>query len=109
MTVRAAFRVQGEACAALGSPFMDQLMSLIGERLSEGAVAEHVLNWPGDPSVSADSVPLRFAGALHALRLQELAFSRVYPPHEVGDEGKIEPENRFEATVAFTSSICPEY
>lgn len=86
MTIRAAFRVQGEACAALGSPFMGRLMPLIGERLAEGPVADRVLNWQGDPSPSADSVPLRLAGALHALKIESRALTDVYPPHDVDDD-----------------------
>ena len=87
MTVRGAFEVQSRACAALGSPFMERLMALAAERLAPGApVADRVLGWTGDPSPFADSVPLRLAGALHALRLEGLALSEVYPPREVPDD-----------------------
>ncbi len=86
MNIRAAFHAQGEVCASLGSPFMGRLMPLLGERLSTGVVADRVLGWPGDPSPSADSVPLRLAGALHALRLEGLALGEVYPPHDVSDD-----------------------
>ncbi len=86
MTVRAAFDAQGRACAALGSAFMGRLMPLIGERLRSGTVAERVLGWVGDPGPSADSVPLRLAGALHALKLDDLALHAVYPPHEAPDD-----------------------
>lgn len=85
MNVREAFAFQGEACASLGSPFMGRLMPLIGDRLSRGAVAERVLNWEGDPSPFGDSVPLRLAGALHALRIEGLALAEVYPPEDVDD------------------------
>lgn len=86
MIVREAFASQGTACAALGSPFMGRLMPLIGERLSTGIVADRILGWPGDPSPTADSVPLRLAGALHALRLEGMALDAVYPPHDVADD-----------------------
>jgi hypothetical protein len=86
MTVREAFRRQGGACAALGSPFMGRLMPLIGERLGHGAVAERVLGWEGDPSATADSVPLRLAGGLHALKIAGLALAEVYPPADVEDQ-----------------------
>lgn len=86
MNVREAFRQQGVACAALGSPFMGRLMPLIGERLARGAVAERVLGWEGDPSATADSVPLRLAGGLHALKIERLALGDVYPPAEVDDD-----------------------
>ena len=61
-------------------------MPLIGTRLSKGAVADTVLGWQGDPGASADSVPLRLAGALHALKLEGLALTDVYPPHDVDDD-----------------------
>ncbi len=87
MTVRAAFGVQSRACAALGSPFMARLMALSGARLVSGtSVADRVLGWQGDPSPHADSVPLRLAGGLHALKLQGLALVEEYPPHEVSDD-----------------------
>ena len=87
MTVRAAFDVQSRACAALGSPFMERLMALAGARLEAGtSVADRILGWQGDPSPHADSVPLRLAGGLHALKLQGLALVEEYPPHEVSDD-----------------------
>lgn len=86
MNVREAFAFQGEACLSLGSPFMGRMMPLIGQRLSEGAVARRVLEWDGDPSPYGDSVPLRLAGALHALKIEGLALSEVYPPADVGDD-----------------------
>jgi len=87
VTVRAAFEMQSVACAALGSPFTARLMSLCGARLAPGtAVADRVLDWPGDPSLHADNAPLRLAGALHALKLQGLALEAVYPPADVPDE-----------------------
>lgn len=86
--VRAAFRRQGQACAALGSPFMARLMTLCAERLAPGGdVAGRVLDWPGDPSGSADSLPLRFAGALHGLkRAGDAGLVEVYPPNEADDD-----------------------
>ena len=66
---------------------MGQLMSVLSERLTPGyKVADHVLNWSGDPSPMADSVPLRLAGALHALRLEGKALDAVYPPSTVADD-----------------------
>ncbi|MGI9389721.1 MAG: DUF2332 domain-containing protein [Boseongicola sp.] len=87
MNVLGAFRLQSEACTKLGSPFMGQLMSVLSERLTPGdAVSDKVLNWSGDPTPSADSVPLRLAGALHALRLEDKALESVYPPSNVSDD-----------------------
>ena len=68
--IRDAFRLQAEACAALGSPLMARLMTGLADQLAPVApVADQVLGWPGDPSPTADSVPLRLAGGLHALVL----------------------------------------
>ncbi len=87
MNVRKAFRAQAKACGVLGSPFTARLMALIGDRLSaDTAIGRHVLNWPGDPSVNADSVPLRLAGALNALRIEGLALRGSYPPVSVDDD-----------------------
>lgn len=87
MNVREAFVFQGEACRALGSPFMGRLMPMAAERLTPRTeVGDRVLRWQGDPSPYGDSVPLRLAGALHALKLDGLALSDVYPPNRVGDD-----------------------
>ena len=87
MSIRDAFRFQSQACTALGSPFMGRLMALCADRLKPGtAAADRILSWPGDYRTHADSVPLRLAGALHALRLDGLALAEVYPPHDVPDD-----------------------
>ncbi|MDA8585921.1 DUF2332 family protein [Rhodobacteraceae bacterium] len=87
MTVRDAFHGQSRSCAGMGSPFMGRLMTLCANRLAPGsAVADRVLNWPGDPSTNADSVPLRLAGGLHALKLDGLALGDVYPPETASDD-----------------------
>ena len=49
-------------------------------------MADRILDWPGDTTASGDSVPLRLAGALHALKIEELALDGVYPPNQVDDE-----------------------
>jgi hypothetical protein len=87
--VRKAFSRQAAACDALGSPFTARLSRLFEERLVlTNAVAERILNWPGDPLPMADSVPLRIAGALHALVLEGRAASlaAAYPPNTVDEE-----------------------
>lgn len=87
MTLDEAFRFQAFHCGNLGSPFMVRLMELFADRLERGsAVAELLLDWPGDPSPGVDAVPLRFAGALHALKLQGKALANVYPPNDVSDD-----------------------
>lgn len=87
MSLREAFRAQSTACAALGSPFMGRLMKLFAERFEPGtSIADRAFDWPGDPSISADNVPLRLAGALHALKLNGIALTEVYPPEAPDDE-----------------------
>lgn len=73
----------------LGSPFMGRLMTLCADRLpSRGAVADRLLGWPGDVTAGGHSLPLRLAGALHALVLDgtDAALARVYPPNAADDE-----------------------
>jgi len=87
--VRNAFRIQEKACVTLGSPFTARLSRLHADRLNPGhAVADRILDWRGDPSPSADSVPLRIAGCLHALILEGRApdLAGVYPPNQVDDD-----------------------
>ena len=87
MNIREAFSAQGFICESLGSAFMGRLMPLIGERLTRGTpVADRILDWPGDVTAAGDSVPLRLAGALHALKINGLALSDVYPPVDASDD-----------------------
>lgn len=70
MNFAAACRDQARSCAALGSPFTARLLGLAADRLAPGtALADRLLGWPGDVSSCGASVPLRLAGALHALVL----------------------------------------
>lgn len=71
MTPRAAFADQARSCRALGSELTAQVLERLGPALQpeQGAVAQRVLDWPGDCSSRGASVPLRMAGALHALVL----------------------------------------
>lgn len=89
--IREIFDNQGEACERLGSTFTGRLCRLAGKRLAQGgAVADVILGWKGDASALGDSVPLRLAGALHALVIKGRSplLAAVYPPnHEaVTDE-----------------------
>ncbi len=84
--VRDAFAKQAEWCGKLGSPFTARLMAGLGQRLDRSTVAGRtVLDWRGPPDALGDAVPLRLAGALHALvrrgRHPELA--RAYPPNSL--------------------------
>jgi hypothetical protein len=87
--VRQAFLNQARACDALGSPFTARLCRLLAERLQpDGLVANRLLNWTGDPSSKADSVPLRIAGCLHALVLEgrDALLATTYPPSAADDD-----------------------
>ncbi len=85
--VAEAFDFQSKACAALGSPFMGQLMALFATQdWPEGLITERVFGWEGDLGPRAQSVPLRLAGALHALHLQGHALlAPVYPPQRASN------------------------
>ena len=88
-TIRDAFLRQADACTLLGSPFTARVSRLHAERLEPGSsVADRILGWAGDPSPSADSVPLRIAGCLHALVLEnaDRRLAAAYPPNSVDDE-----------------------
>lgn len=86
--LRIALRQQAESCAGLGSPFMARLCQLLAERLQpDTPLTRRLFDWPGDLGPSAASVPLRLAGALHALVLQgHPGLGAVYPPHAPADE-----------------------
>ena len=62
---------------------MGQLMQLCADMpWPDGSVTDRILGWQGDVTPGAQSVPLRLAGALHALHLQgHPTLSPVYPPH----------------------------
>ena len=81
--VRKAFADQAVYCERLGSPFTARLCAVLGESLDRRhAIGARLLDWPGDPAATADGVPLRLCGGLHALvrsgDAPELA--RLYPP-----------------------------
>ncbi len=85
--IQEAFAYQSKACASLGSPFMARLMALCAAMdWPAGSVTERIFDWQGDISPRGQSVPLRLAGALHALHLQgHPVLGPVYPPHVVDD------------------------
>lgn len=82
-----AFRYQAESCAHLGSPFMARLMGVLADHLTPDApLTQRMFDWPGDLGPRGASVPLRLAGALHALRLAgDAGLMAVYPPHTPDD------------------------
>ena len=89
LIVREAFRDQARWCDQLGSPFTARVCRLCAELLgADIPIATSILDWPGDPSVKADSVPLRVAGALHYLARsgRSPALRAAYPPHAANDD-----------------------
>ncbi|MBF9033893.1 DUF2332 family protein [Rhodobacterales bacterium HKCCE2091] len=84
-----AFESQAKACSSLGSPFMARFCRLMAARLDEGdPVSDRLLGWTGRIDASGQSVPLRIAGALHALVLDgsDPDLAAVYPPHDADDD-----------------------
>jgi hypothetical protein len=75
-----AFDVQSEWCKKLEASFTAEVVETLAHQLrSGGSLAELLPDWPGDPS--ADAVPLRLCGALHALALEPgSALGALYPP-----------------------------
>ncbi|MCA0204941.1 MAG: DUF2332 family protein [Proteobacteria bacterium] len=85
-TLGDAFRAQADACDSLGSPFMARLCTLLAERLTpDTPLTRRLFDWPGDLTPRGESVPLRLAGALHALVLQGDPLAGAYPPGTVDD------------------------
>lgn len=83
-TVRTAFVQQAEWCRKLGSPFTGLLCDTVADRLDRStAIGRRVLGWPGVPDSTADALPLRLAGGLHALvaRGDAPRLAGLYPPH----------------------------
>lgn len=55
-------------------------------RWPDSSVTDRIFAWQGDLGPTGQSVPLRLAGALHALHLQGSAVtSAVYPPQQASD------------------------
>lgn len=85
--LRDALRAQAQSCAALGSPFMARLCTLLAARLEpDSALTRRLFDWPGDTGPNGASVPLRLAGALHALVLRGDPLAGAYPPATADDE-----------------------
>lgn len=74
------FRVQGDWCRRLGSPFTDALMQRAADDIEAGGIVATVTSgW--DPNPKRDAVGLRLAGALHAavLEARDAGLAAVYP------------------------------
>ena len=82
------FAQQADICRKLGSPFMGRLMDLFAKNWDQSpAVRDMLCAWIGQPDVTAGVLPLRIAGALHALALmkKDAGLCAVYPPNFVAD------------------------
>ena len=87
-----AFALQVSWCSSLGSPFTAQVLSLLRDDLAHGGRTAELLGaWPGDPL--ADALPLRLAGALHALVLSDAApdLAACYPPYHGDSRDRLRP------------------
>ena len=88
-TVRDAFIDQAQFCERSGTPVTAAVVRAIGLALDRSTeTGRRALDWPGEPRASADSVPLRLAGGMHALarRGVDARLSRLY----AGDIGGAE-------------------
>ncbi|MBT3790045.1 MAG: DUF2332 domain-containing protein [Alphaproteobacteria bacterium] len=88
--VREAFASQAKWCDILGSPLTASLVDGLGRKLDRHTkTGQIVLDWQGPPDALGDSVPLRLAGALHALvrRGQATDLASVYPPNALPSAG----------------------
>lgn len=83
-----AFLRQAISCERLGSPFTGRLCRSAAARLTDKSpIGARLFAWRGDLSSNGQSVPLRFCGALHALKLAgHPALGAVYPPQERDDD-----------------------
>jgi len=86
--LRAAFLEQARHCTGLDSPFMARLMTLAATHWPlDDRVAGQFADWEGEIGPKGASLPLRWAGALHALVLSGRApgLAAVYPPQTCTD------------------------
>lgn len=91
MSFREHARAQATACAALGSPFMSRMLSILAEKLGPGsAVADRLLNWPTD-RLGPDATALRLTSALHYLVLSGQApmLARLYEKPDAATDSQL--------------------
>jgi len=88
MNLPEAFQAQADTCTQMGSPFMGQLLSQLASHWpADSALGRKFAAFEGDIGPAGHSLPLRIAGGLHALVLNNAApdLAAVYPPHSVCD------------------------
>lgn len=84
MNLSTAFSSQAETCTRMGSPFMGQLLSQLATHWPENtALGRKFVAFEGDIGPAGHSLPLRIAGGLHALVLNNAApaLAMLYPPN----------------------------
>lgn len=65
-TNRSAFEIQRAYCETMGAPITTRVVGAIHDALDRATgIGRRILDWPGDPT--ADALPLRTVGGLHAL------------------------------------------
>lgn len=93
------FRVQTDACIALGSPLTAGLVEQLAQDYqAQGPVYTLLKDWPGAPM--ADALALRVCGALHgaALTKRDETLTELY---QTAAEGKLEMPRFWQATLRF--------
>jgi hypothetical protein len=81
LTLAQAWQRQIDWCDGNGSPFTARVLEAAwADHERGGALRQLLPDWPGD--AGADAVPLRLAGALHAMALDgsDTALAALYPP-----------------------------
>jgi hypothetical protein len=90
--VRRVFDEQARACAALGSNFTALLCEVLGETLDRTTnTGRRVFDGPGKAGALHDNIPLRLAGAFHALVRSGKAtqLAALYPPRRAPDRNRL--------------------
>ena len=88
MTLAQAFVDQAGSCKRMGSPFMGQLLEMLALNWpAQSALGQKFAAFEGDIGPAGHSLPLRIAGGLHALVLNNAApeLAAIYPPRAVSD------------------------
>ncbi|MEX0369114.1 MAG: DUF2332 domain-containing protein [Tateyamaria sp.] len=88
MTLERAFRDQAETCHRMGSPLWGRMLSILARNWdSTTRLGEKMASYDGDIGPAGHSLPLRIAGGLHALVLQnrDSALCAAFPPNKVDD------------------------
>lgn len=88
MSLVRAFQAQAKTCTGMGSPFMGRLLTILADHWdASSALGQKMTTYQGDIGPAGHSLPLRIAGGLHALVLQNAApeLTAVYPPNMADD------------------------